>query len=187
MIGTGQVPGKNQPDMSCVPYRRKSLYFVVTIPLLVVLLLVSIYLWGFSPVLTIVFIAFYLLTCYFQAYCCAYQDCPYIGGFCPAIIGILPANLLAKLIYERKRIAKSRTRFGIQATLAFLAWLGLAGFPVFWIAKLDTLLAAGYVVCHIVHYVTFGLTICPVCAIRGTCPGGKLQHIVLGERGKQAQ
>ena len=178
---------KERPDMTCVPFRRKGLYYVVTIPFLFILLLVCIYLWAFSPALSVLFIVFYLVVCYFQAYCCAYQDCPYVGGFCPAIIGILPANVLAKLIYGGREVTRSKARFEIHASLAFVGWLGLAVFPVFWIAKLDTLLAAGYVVCHVVYYLVFGLTVCPVCAIRNTCPGGKLQAIVLAQRGKQTR
>jgi hypothetical protein len=168
-----------KPEMSCVPYRRKGLYFAVTIPLLAVLIAVFVHLWTYSVALSLVFLSLYAAICYFQAYCCAYQECPYVGGFCPAIVGIYPANMLAKLIYGRKNIVKTKKRFEVYATLAVVAWLGMVIFPLFWIAKLGILVAVGYVASHVVYYLVFGLTVCPACAIRHTCPGGKLQSVVL--------
>jgi hypothetical protein len=170
-----------QPDMSCVPYRRKGLYFLLTIPFLLLLVAVFVYLWTFSFVLSLVLALFYGMTCLFQAYCCAYQDCPYVGGFCPAVAGIMPASLLAKLLYGRGRITKSKKMFETQATFGVIGLLGMAFSPVFWIAKLGLLFAIGYVAYHVVNYVVFLFTICPACAIRHTCPGGKL----LGVFGKE--
>jgi hypothetical protein len=66
------MPAEIKPDMSCVPYRRKGLYFVLTIPSLALLIAVFVYLWTFGFLLSIVFLSFYLAMCYFQAYCCAY-------------------------------------------------------------------------------------------------------------------
>lgn len=166
-------------DMSCVPYRRKRLYFALTIPFLALLILVFLYLWTFNFIFSVVFLAFYLATCYFQTYCCAYQECPYVGGFCPAIAGIMPASILTKLMYNGKKVVKSRKRFEIYATLASLSWLGLIILPLFWIGKLGIAPAAGYLAFHVAYYLIFGLTICPVCATRHTCPGGKLQSVVL--------
>jgi hypothetical protein len=168
-----------KPDMSCVPYRRKGLYLILTIPFLALLIMVFGYLWAFNPILSIVFFLFYITMCYFQAYCCAYQECPYIGGFCPAIVGIMPASFMAKLIYGNKNIGKSKKAFEAHAIVASIAWLGLIVLPLFWIAKLGIWFAVGYVVSHAVYYLIFGLTVCPVCAIRNTCPGGKLQSVVL--------
>lgn len=168
-----------KPDMSCVPYRRKGLYLALTIPLLALLVLVFLYLWTFSFILSILFLCIYLAMCYFQTYCCAFQECPYVGGFCPGIVGIVPASVLTKLIYSRKKIVKSKRSFEIHAALASLAGLGLVIFPLYWIARLGIAPAAGYVACHVVYYLIFGLTICPACAIRHTCPGGKLQGFLL--------
>ena len=168
-----------QPDMSCVPYRRKGLYFLLTIPFVLLLIGTFVYLWTFSFVLSLVLALFYGMTCLFQAYCCAYQDCPYVGGFCPAVAGIMPASLLAKLIYGQGRITKSKRMFETQATFGVIGLLGMAFFPVFWIAKLGLLFAIGYVVYHGLNYVVFLFTICPACAIRHTCPGGKLLGVLV--------
>ena len=173
------MPAEIKPDMTCVPYRRKWLYFVLTIPFFVVLISVFVYLWTFSFLLSVVFLLFYLGACLFQAYCCAYQDCPYVGGFCPAVAGIMPANIFTKLIYGRRKIKKSERRFDIHAIIATACGLGLIVFPLPWILKLGFLFAAGYIAFAIAYLLVFFLTICPACAIRHTCPGGKLQSIVL--------
>jgi hypothetical protein len=171
-----------KPDMKCVPYRRKALYFIITIPLMALYIAVFIYLWSFSFVWSLVFLSFYLLMCFFQAYCCAYQDCPYVGGFCPAITGILPASLLAKLLYGKKKIVKSKKLFDLNAMVATVGLLGLVFFPLYWLAKMGIIYAVGYIVLNIVYYLVFLLTICPVCAIRETCPGGQLQKLVFKKK-----
>jgi hypothetical protein len=101
-----------------------------------------------------------------------------VDGFCPAVVGIVPATWLAKRLYGRRKIVKSKQTFTIKAALGTGCWLGLALLPVWWLAKLGLPLAIGYVGLHVVYAVIFGLTVCPVCAIRETCPGGKLQSIV---------
>jgi hypothetical protein len=163
--------------MSCVPYRRKGLYFALTIPFLLLLVAVFVYLWRYSFVLSIVFASFFVGMSYFQAYCCAYQECPYVGGFCPAVIGIMPASLMAKVLYG-KGVVKSQRRFELSATLGVACWVGLILFPLFWIAKIGWIWAAGYVLCHVVYTVIFGATICPACAIRDICPGGRASGAV---------
>ena len=168
-----------KPDMACVPYRRKGLYWILTIPFLVLLISVLVYLWTFSYILSMVFLLFYFAMCYFQAYCCAYQDCPYVGGFCPAIAGIMPASLLTKLIYGRKKIVKSKRSFNVHATVASIGGIGLIVFPLFWISKIGISFAVGYVACHVVYYLVFVFSVCPACAIRYSCPGGKLQSVVV--------
>jgi hypothetical protein len=168
-----------RPDMSCVPYRRKGTYYLLTVPMLALLVAVFVYLWTFSFILALVLLSFYLTMCYFQAYCCVYQECPYVGGFCPAVMGIMPASLLAKWIYGRRPVIKSRRSFEIHALIAMVAWAGVIFFPLFWIAKLGLAFAGGYVACHAVYYVLFGLSICPACAIRDICPGGRFQNLML--------
>jgi hypothetical protein len=172
-----------KPDMSCVPYRRKGLYFALTIPFLLLLLVVFIYLATVGLFVALAFLLLYLAMSYFQAYCCAHQDCPYVGGFCPAVIGILPANLLAKLLYDGRPLVRSKKRFEVNATLGVLSWLGLILLPLFWLARLGIGFAIGYFVCHAVYAAVFGLTICPVCAIRNTCPGGSFHRLFAREEG----
>jgi len=174
------MPNEIRPDMSCVPYSRRCLYLVLTIPFVLILILIFIYLWSFHFVLAIVFISFYITANLFQAYCCAYQACPYIGRFCPAVAGIIPSSLFAGIFYG-KTIKRTKARFNLFATIAFFSLLGLAIFPLFWIAKISIKMAICYLIFNALYYVAFFLIICPVCAIRNTCPGGKLQDMVLGK------
>jgi hypothetical protein len=167
------TPDRIEPDISCVPYPRKRTYLILTVPFLALLVAVAVYLWTVSFVLALVFILLFVATNLFQSYCCAYQDCPYAGGFCPAVAGIMPSGLLAKVI--AKRIRKSRRLFSISAAIAFVALLGLLVFPLYWIAQIGIAMVIGYFVLNIIYYVTFLLSICPVCAIRDTCPGGRLR------------
>ena len=167
-----------KPDMSCVPYRRKGLYLALTIPMLLLLFAVFIYLGTYSILLPLVFLACYLVMSFFQAYCCAYQRCPYVGGFCPAVLGIMPASLIAKVLYGNREIARSKVRFDTYATVAILGWLGLVFLPVYWIAMLGIGFAFAYVACHAIYALIFGLSVCPVCAIRETCPGGKVHKML---------
>ena len=90
-------------------------------------------------------------------------------------------NATVKVKAGRKKIVKSKRAFEINAMLAIVGLFGMGLFPLPWIAKLNAWFVAGYVALHVVYYVIFGLTICPVCAIRNTCPGGKLQRLVRRE------
>ncbi|MFP4446780.1 MAG: hypothetical protein ACLFPD_11110 [Desulfosudaceae bacterium] len=149
-----------------------------TAPFLLVMTAVLIFLWSYSFLPALALLFFYLAMCWFQAYCCVYQDCPYVGGFCPAIVGILPASFLARFLYRRRPVVKSPEKFNRRAMLATLCWLGIIGLPLYWLYLNSVVLAAGYVIFHAVYFVVFALTICPVCAIRNTCPGGMLQRLV---------
>jgi hypothetical protein len=170
------------PDMTCVPYRRKGLYFVLTVPFVLIMLAVFIYLWRYSFLLSLAYLGFYFMTSFFQAYCCAYQDCPYVGKFCPAVIGIYPGNMFAKWLYSNKKIVRSKKKFEQSVTWALVGWGGLIILPLYWLSRLSIWWAVGYAAAHVVYTLIFWLTICPVCAIRNTCPGGKLYNMVAGRR-----
>lgn len=183
-----------EPDMSCYPYRRKGLYLAIVLPYLAVLVSVLFHLLfgrrqgepGMAgerertgSVCGMVYLGLYLGMCYFQAYCCACQECPYIGEFCPAIAGIYPGNMLAKIKYANDGIVKSERALRTNATLASACWVGIMVLPIRRLAKRSTVLAVGYALVHAAYYLFHGLTVCPVCAVRDTCPGGMLQARVL--------
>jgi len=168
----------HQHDITCVPFTRRRLYFALTVPFLLVLLVVLVYLATVNVLLALLFMACYLLACWFQAYCCAYQECPYVGGFCPAIAGIWLANPMARIVQRAGLVPRSQRAFGAYALLAFASWCGLAIFPVPWLTRLSGWLAGGYVLLHIVYAMIFFLTVCPGCAIRDTCPGGGVHKML---------
>ena len=171
------------PDASCVPYPRKSHYLLLTVPFLTTLILVGVYVWRFSPWVTAAMAFCYLWTCFFQAFWCAAQACPYIGRFCPAVAYIVPASWIAKWLYADRRIVASRIKLEVHAGLAILGWIGWTVLPPRYIARCSPALAVAYVAWQLVCVAIFGLTICPVCAIREMCPGGAFQRRCLrGDR-----
>jgi len=166
---------ENKPDMTCVPYARRGLYLILTVPIMILILALAVYLWSFNVAVSITFIAFYVLANVFQAYCCAYQECPYIGGFCPAIAGIIPSSIIAKKFFPGT-MRKSKAVFNLCATVAFCCLLGLVILPLFWIARASVVLAIAYPLLIAVYVFVFLSQICPACAIRNTCPAGRLQY-----------
>jgi hypothetical protein len=165
-------------DHKCVPYEKRGRYFELTGVLLIVQTFVFLYLWTINPILSLIMIVLYLMTSYFQSYCCVYQDCPYVGEFCPAVSGVYLGNILAKRLYS-KDTPKSERKFQTYKNLGIVFWLLMAFFPLYWVYLLGLHYAIGYVAFHLTYYLAYGLTICPSCAIRETCPGGGLQKQLL--------
>ncbi|MBD3191245.1 MAG: hypothetical protein GF308_11405 [Candidatus Heimdallarchaeota archaeon] len=161
-----------QPDMSCVPYRRMWLYFLYTIPIMAMIGFTAYVLWLYNYVYTIIYMGFYVLTFLFQSYCCVYQSCPYIGGFCPAVAGIIPASFVAKLL-EKLKVKKDKKLFDFFALIASITLLGLIVFPLYWLFIYHIAAFVGYLCLIALYTIAFLLSICPVCAIRKTCPGGR--------------
>ena len=85
--------------------------------------------------------------------------------------------------YGKKGAIKSEEAFKANATAAAFCWGGLMLFPLPWLARRSAKLAAAFVFMHAVYYLAHGLVLCPVCAIRDTCPGGMLQSMVLKREG----
>ena len=165
-------------ETHCVPYEKRGRYYVSTAILFIVQGLIFLYLWTINPIYSLMMIVLYLATSYFQSYCCVYQDCPYIGEMCPAISGIYVGNIFAQKLYS-KDTPKDEKRFHRHKNLGILFWLLMVFFPLYWIYLLDLYYAIFYVIFHLGYFVLFGLTICPSCAIKETCPGGALQKSIL--------
>lgn len=144
-----------------------------------IVILVLVYLWTINTWLSFGLLAFYLAACYYQSYCCAYQGCPYIGGFCPAVVGIYPANIIAKFLYEHKTVTRLKVRFGVYAILAISEWLGIAILPLYWLWQLGPLFAIGYFASHVIYYLLFWINDLLQLCRQGNLPWGKFQSVVL--------
>jgi hypothetical protein len=156
----------------CVPYKRKLLYLLLTVPIIILYLLITVHLWKVDKLIFIIYCSLFVLGILFQSYCCAYQDCPYMGKFCPGLGGfIIPASIVALLL---KRVKKVKTLFDLFASLGFLCLLAIILLPVYFIYKLGVNLLIFYSLIVIVYSILFLLLICSVCAIRDTCPAGKV-------------
>lgn len=166
-----------KPDMTCMPYKRKKLYLLLTVPLLALFGSIFVYLWIINPVLGLLFVGFYLGICIFQSYCCACQDCPYIGirQFCPGILGIVPSSWIAKLPFIRQA-KKSKTAFELSAAIGSLFILAFLIFPLIWLIELGINVTIAYIGFIVIYLVLFVWNICPACATRYTCPAGKISN-----------
>ena len=84
-------------DKNCIPYSRKKLYLIITIPLILLMIIIFGFLFIINPLYGIIYLSFWFGVNVFQSYCCEYQDCPYTDDFCPAVAGIIPASRIANL------------------------------------------------------------------------------------------
>jgi len=166
----------------CVPFKKKSLYLLLTIPIVTIFFAIAIYLWLTSLIPFIIYCSLFLMVIILQSYCCAYQDCPYIGNFCPGIGGVIIISSIIALLLQK--IKKSKILFELFATLGFTCLIGITIFPLFFIYKLGIVVLISYLVIAIFYFIAFFALICPVCAIRDTCPGGKVSGRILNVNNK---
>ena len=88
----------------CIPYKRKALYLLLTVPIIILYLVIMGYLWKINTIVFFIYLSLFALSILFQSYCCEYQSCPYIGKFCPGIGGfIIPASVVALLLKKIKK------------------------------------------------------------------------------------
>jgi hypothetical protein len=156
---------------NCFPYQRKSLYLLLSIPLIILYVLVAIFLFQQNITVFIIYLSLFFLTIIIQSYCCEYQSCPYIGKFCPGVGGFLMLASFSALLF--KGIKKSKIIFKTFALIGFLCLMTIIILPAFYIFQLGILYLVLYCLIFTAYGMLFLLLICPVCAIRNTCPGGK--------------
>jgi|AntAceMinimDraft_17_1070374.scaffolds.fasta_scaffold10473_3 hypothetical protein len=156
----------------CIPFKKKALYLVLTIPIVIIFILIVLYLWQTGLIPFIIYCCLFLLVIMLQSYCCAYQDCPYIGKFCPGIGGITILSSVIALLWKNTK--RSEKMFNLFASIGFSCLIGIVVFPLFFIYKLGIFVLISYLVIAIFYCITFFALICPFCAIRDTCPGGKI-------------
>ena len=156
----------------CVPFKKKALYLLLTIPIVLIFIAVAVYLCLTGLIPFIIYCSLFLIVIISQSYCCAYQVCPYIGKFCPGIGGVIIISSIIAILL--KKIKKSKKLFDLFATLGFTCLIGITIFPLFYIYKLGIIVLISYIIIAIFYFIVFFALICPVCAIRDTCPGGKV-------------
>ncbi|MGV9171627.1 MAG: hypothetical protein ACOC44_09755 [Promethearchaeia archaeon] len=153
-------------------YKGKGKHLALTIPLLMLMIAIFFYLNSLNLILGLIYISFYIATNFFQAYCCVYQECPYIGNYCPGIVCLYPASLIAQLsIYQKMK--RTKKRFNIFVTLAEISLFSFIIFPLFFFFSLGFLYLVAYIGFILIYTLLFLWFICPDCAIKNTCPAGK--------------
>ena len=162
----------------CVPYPRKRLYLVLNVPIMVIFTGIAILLSRAALPFFIIYCGMLIAVLFIQAYCCAYQECPYIGRFCPGIGGFLMISAHLARLFRHAR--KSEKLFNALATIGFSLFTAIIVLPVYHIFRLGILFFIGYILFLAVYVPVFLLRICPVCAIRDTCPAGKVSGKLTG-------
>lgn len=170
---------------NCVPYRRKGLYLVLTVPMIALYVTIAAYLWTVGVVFFLIYVALFVLVAFLQGYVCVYWQCPYVGKFAPCVGGFcLPSSQIARLYRGVKR---SERIYNVAVTLAFVCFFGIILFPIYFLYQLGIWFLVAYVGFVIVYALCFLLFICPVCGTRHVCPGGhtavKLREAITGRGG----
>ena len=163
----------------CKPFERKTLYLILTVPMLVIYGAIAVYLWTVHIAYSIIYLALFPLVAILQALICVTWECPYVGRFAPCAGGFcLPASRIAKLF---KNVELSASMYRLILTLAFAAFLGIIVFPVVFLYQAGFVTLAAYGGVALAHALGFLLFICPVCATNDVCPAGQLA-VALRER-----
>jgi hypothetical protein len=156
---------------NCVPYQRKTLYLVLTVPMMVIYIAIALLLWQINVVFFAIYAALFVLVAIFMSYVCVYWECPYVGRFGPCVGGFcLPASQIARL---HKKSDISETCYNLFLNLAYLSFFGIILFPIYFLFVKGFLYLLGYIGVVVVYWLLFTLFICPFCATRNICPGGQ--------------
>jgi hypothetical protein len=148
----------------------KIVYMFVMLPFIAAFAGVIVLLANISLVLSVVFVALYLLGNVFQAACCV--GCPYQGRFCPAAFGCYPANWLSTRRYAGRKhdpafFERNATRGELSVISALvLACVGLATINGWYVVILLALVG--------MHFGLLLILFCPKCGYAGTCPAGQM-------------
>lgn len=148
--------------------RDKWLYWLSMVPFLVVFIGALLLLSTYSVWLSFTMMAFYLITCVFQAGCCI--GCPYRGKYCPALFGIYFGNVLSTILYPKRDF--DQKFFDRNATAGEIMVLVMILLPIYWVVKTSWWLLAVYLLLIAAHLVLFMPTQCEKCSYNETCPGG---------------
>lgn len=164
------------PDKTCVPCRRKTLYWVLVTPILLAVILVFIGLWRFSPLLSFIFLGIWLLANVFEGYCCADLQCPYVGKWCHPVGGFLLSSLIYKIFFFN-RLKKSKEGLNMFMELSSTAIiLVLIVFPIFWLIKLSLIYAIAYPTLWVVYAIAHICLICAICPVGQICFTSKIRN-----------
>jgi len=158
-------------EEDCEPYSRKTLYLVLTIPMIVMYVVIAIIFWQNNIVAFFIYVSLFVFVAFFMSYVCVYWECPYVGKFAPCVGGFcLPSSQIARLFKNAKR---SETRYSIFLNLAYVSFFGIILFPLYFLYVQNIIYSLVYIGIVIVYWVVFTLNICPVCGTRHVCPGGQ--------------
>jgi hypothetical protein len=171
---------KKTLDGNCVPYPKKSLYLLLTIPMIGIYIAIAVLLWNINIVFFIIYCALFVTVAISQSYVCVYFQCPYVGKFAPCVGGFcLPSSQIARWFKNARR---SKRIYNIVVTIAFAAFLGIIVWPMYFLYQQSLTFLLIYIAIVLFYAAGFLGFICPVCGTRHVCPGGqtstKLREII---------
>jgi hypothetical protein len=156
---------------NCIPYRRRALYLLLTLPMIVMYVFMAAYLWRVSPAFFIVYLMLFAVVAFAQSYVCVYLQCPYVGRFAPCVGGFcLPSSQIARWF---KDVKPSERIYNVMLTLAFVAFLGIILLPIYFLYLRGVVFLLAYLGIVLLYAIGFLGWICPVCGTRHVCPGGQ--------------
>jgi hypothetical protein len=159
-------------------YPRKAFYLAITIPMIVVYVLIFLLLWRIGVGFALLYAACFAAVAVAQSYVCVYWKCPYVGRFAPCVGGFcLPSSRIALLMGKAGR---SQNIYSVAVNGAFAAFLAVTVFPLYFLYLQGVGFLLGYLGLVTVYAVLFLGYVCPVCATRTVCPGGKTSTAVRG-------
>jgi hypothetical protein len=156
---------------SCVPYPKKSLYLLLTIPMIGMYVVIAAFLWQVSVVIFAVYCTLFVVVAISQSYVCVYWQCPYVGRFAPCVGGFcLPSSQIARLL---KNVKRSKRTYNIFVNLAFVGFVGIIVLPLYFLYQQSAVYLLVYLGIVVVYAASFLGLICPACGTRHVCPGGQ--------------
>ncbi len=156
-----------------IPYKKKGLYILITLPLILVYILIGYYLNNIGNINLIIYITLFTITIIFQSYNCIYWKCPHVGTLCPGAGGFcVLSSPIGKLLINMK-IKSSEKLYKILCSIAFTGFLGIILYPVYFIYKLSILYLAFYFFIISAYFLFMMILICPDCGAKKACPGGQ--------------
>lgn len=175
--------GDSNHRQDCVPFRRKSLYLLLTLPMIAVYVAIAVLLWQVSTVFFVLYCALFVVVAIGQSFACAHWQCPYVGKFAPCVAGFcLPSSQIARL-FKGARV--SERTYNVAVSLAFAAFAGIILLPLYFLVQQGVGYLLAYVGIVLVYAAAFLGLICPACGTRHVCPGGqvstKLRQMIKGE------
>jgi len=155
----------------CVAYQRKSLYLLLTIPMIGMYVAIAALLWQANIIAFAGYCALFVMVAVCQSYVCVYWQCPYVGRFAPCVGGFcLPSSQLARYL---KGVKRSERAYTVAVSLATLALLGIFVLPVPFLYQRSVVYLLVYVGIVVAYAASFLWLICPACGTRHVCPGGQ--------------
>lgn len=165
-----------------IPYKHKGLYILITLPMIFMYILIAYYLYTVNILNLIIYCVFFILTIILQSYNCIYWECPHVGTLCPGAGGFcVLSSPIGKLLIKLK-IRRSAKIYKFVCNIAFLGFLGIIFYPVYYIHKISVFHLALYFFIILFYFAAMMMFICPACGAKTACPGGQLSSKIKKKR-----